>query len=90
MCCRAADTERSLKKGGVAYAFGSVEPYEVYVLLNLPRHEHVVELLGFLLDAKPPKGNVGHLALILPVFDGGSLKSFVKVQSMLLTTLPFI
>ena len=71
------------------YIFGSVETREVYLLLNLPRHEHVVELLGFLLDAKPPEGDVGHLALILPVFDGGSLKSFVKVQSMLLTTLPF-
>ena len=83
MYCRAADTKRSLQKSGVAYTFGSVETHEVYLLLNLPRHEHVVELLGFLLDAKPPKGDVGHLALILPVFDGGSLKSFVKVQSML-------
>ena len=83
--CRAADTRRSRQKSGLNYLFGSVEFSEVYLLLNLPRHEHVVELLGFLLDAEPPSGDVRHLAIILPVFDGGSLKSFIKVQSMLLT-----
>ena len=85
MYYRAADEKRSLQKSGPNYVFGSVEDSEVGLLLNLPRHEHVVELLGFLLDAKPPSGDVHHLAIILPVFDGGSLKSFVKVQSMLLT-----
>ena len=87
--CRAADTERSRQKSDLGYQFGSIETREICLLLKLPRHEHVVELLGFLLDAKPPDSDIRHLALILPVFDGGSLKNFVKVQSMLLTTLPF-
>ena len=63
--------------GKMSYAYSSVEDSEMDLLLHLPRHDNVVELLGFLLNATC-NGGEENLAIILPSYDGGSLKGFVK------------
>lgn len=82
---RKKDGERSAKKEGArggleGFRYASVELAEQGLLEYLPRHNHVVELLGYLLDAPQPGGTERNLALILPLYEGGSLESFVKAR----------
>ena len=59
-CCscvllyRAEDENISSKRKGDNYVYSSIEDEELEMLLSLPRHDNVVELLGLLLDAKQP------------------------------------
>ena len=86
--CRKKDQERSLQKKGESYIYPSIEKNEMKLFLDLFHyglfhHElihHVVELLGFMLDAPQPDGPERNLALILPLYEGGSLHSFVKAR----------
>lgn len=97
--CREADEKRSEKKreetgGSVWWEYASVEDAEIELLLALPPHAHVVQLLGFLLDAPdtyndaPELDDKRYLALILPLYDS-SLQTFVREQGFFLFCIPF-